>query len=1084
MLKKMKLSTKLLSSFAFIAIITASMGIYSIIGMKQADDSDGILYDQNTRPIGVIADLAADFQLNRFNLRALTMATDPEERKNIVAEILSVYKRNENCTDSLLSFCKIDSVRNVIKGVIKARNNYKETVLDSIIYWSDKNNDALMLHHLNLGAKVGATVMKEIDQLKNLLDTRAANRSNENTAIANKNITILIVIIVIVLLLSIFIGFFITNNIKGQLGGDPLFVMEITNMVAKGDLSMDIDIKGKKENSLIVSMKQMVDNIKNLTDDAFMLAKAATDGKLDTRADASKHQGDYKKIIDGVNNTLDAVIGPLNVAAEYIDRIAKGDIPPMITDNYKGDFNEIKNNLNTAIDAVSALVKDAKMLAKSAVEGKLDTRADISRHQGDFRAIVQGVNDTLDSVIGPLNVAAEYIDRIAKGDIPPLITDNYKGDFNEIKNNLNTAIDAVSALVKDAKMLAKSAVEGKLDTRADISRHQGDFRAIVQGVNDTLDSVIGPLNVAAEYIDRIAKGDIPPLITDNYKGDFNEIKNNLNTAIDAVSALVKDAKMLAKSAVEGKLDTRADISRHQGDFRAIVQGVNDTLDSVIGPLNVAAEYIDRIAKGDIPPLITDNYKGDFNEIKNNLNTAIDAVSALVTDTKMLAKSAVEGKLDSRAEASRHHGDFRAIVQGVNDTLDAVIGPLNVAAEYVDRISKGDIPKKITDIYNGDFNEIKNNLNQCIDGLQGLVEANNVLQQMSNNNFTSKVNGKYNGIFDEVGKAINVTINNLSAVIKSIQETSLTIANSSEELSAVSTQLVGNSDEMLSQAVSVSSTMEQMTTNINTMASAAEQMSANANTVSRASDQTSSNMDAVSSAVEEMSSSIKEIANNANDAFSIAEKAVNMATEATSTMDRLGLAAKEIGKVTEVIKRIAEQTNLLALNATIEAASAGEAGKGFAVVANEIKELANQSAQAAGDIANRIEGMQGNAGEAVKVIVDISGIINKIGESVEIISHSVDEQKKAANDIAQNVTQSSDGARNIAISISEVAKGSKDVSKNAGEAAKGSKEVSNNMTSVNHSAKNSAYGAQQVNSAAGDLSKIATSLKSIVEKFNV
>ena len=69
------------------------------------------------------------------------------------------------------------------------------------------------------------------------------------------------------------------------------------------------------------------------------------------------------------------------------------------------------------------------------------------------------------------------------------------------------------------------------------------------------------------------------------------------------------------------------------------------------------------------------------------------------------------------------GDFRKIVQGVNDTLDAVIGPLNVAAKYFDQISKGDIPAKITDNYNGDFNTIKNNLNACIDGLGGLQEAN-------------------------------------------------------------------------------------------------------------------------------------------------------------------------------------------------------------------------------------------------------------------------------------------------------------------------------------------------------------------------
>ena len=64
--------------------------------------------------------------------------------------------------------------------------------------------------------------------------------------------------------------------------------------------------------------------------------------------------------------------------------------------------------------------------------------------------------------------------------------------------------------------------------------------------------------------------------------------------------MVADAVMLAKAAVEGKLATRADASKHQGDFRKIVQGVNDTLDAVIGPLNVAAKYVDRHLQGRHP----------------------------------------------------------------------------------------------------------------------------------------------------------------------------------------------------------------------------------------------------------------------------------------------------------------------------------------------------------------------------------------------------------------------------------------------------------------------------------------------------
>ena len=203
-----------------------------------------------------------------------------------------------------------------------------------------------------------------------------------------------------------------------------------------------------------------------------------------------------RRLLTALTLALDAVIGPLNVAAEYVDRIAKGNIPSKITDNYNGDFNEIKLNLNMCIDAVNSLVSDANMLADAAVAGKLSVRADANKHQGDFKKIIQGVNNTLDSVIGPLNIAAEYVDRIAKGDIPAKITDNYNGDFNEIKLNLNTCIDAVNALIGDANLLSAAALEGKLSTRADVTKHFGDFRKIVQGVNDTLDAVIGPLNVA------------------------------------------------------------------------------------------------------------------------------------------------------------------------------------------------------------------------------------------------------------------------------------------------------------------------------------------------------------------------------------------------------------------------------------------------------------------------------------------------------------------------------------------------------------------------------------------------------------
>jgi methyl-accepting chemotaxis protein/uncharacterized protein YukE len=467
-----------------------------------------------------------------------------------------------------------------------------------------------------------------------------------------------------------------------------------------------------------------------LQEEILRVATALQQGRLAERARADLFEGSDRAVVESLNGMLDSVIKPLNVSAEYMDRISKGDIPPKITDTYQGDFNEIKNNLNVCIDALARLVGDGVALTQSMLEGKLAVRADAAKHQGDFKKVIEGFNLTLDNVIKPLNVSAEYVDRISKGDIPPKITDTYQGDFNEIKNNLNVCIDALARLVGDGVALTQAMLEGKLAVRADAAKHQGDFRKVIEGFNLTLDNVIKPLNVSAEYVDRISKGDIPPKITDTYQGDFNEIKNNLNVCIDALARLVGDGVALTQSMLEGKLAVRADAAKHQGDFKKVIEGFNLTLDNVIKPLNVSAEYVDRISKGDIPPKITDTYQGDFNEIKNNLNVCIDALARLVGDGVALTQSMLEGKLAVRADAAKHQGDFKKVIEGFNLTLDNVIKPLNVSAEYVDRISKGDIPPKITDTYQGDFNEIKNNLNNCIDKITALVTETDVLIKAS------------------------------------------------------------------------------------------------------------------------------------------------------------------------------------------------------------------------------------------------------------------------------------------------------------------------------------------------------------------
>ena len=341
--------------------------------------------------------------------------------------------------------------------------------------------------------------------------------------------------------------------------------------------------------------------------------------------------------------------------------------------------------------------------------------------------------------------------------------------------------------------------------------------------------------------------------------------------------------------------------------------------------------------------------------------------------------------------------------------------------------------------------------------------------------------------DEVGDLARYFNKLMEVLRKPISETKIIVeqlASSSKDLSAISNELSASSEETVNTAGNVASTAEEMSVNINAMAGGAEQASVNANDVAGSAEQMSANMNTIAAAIEEMSASISEISSNADEARKVAGDATTKSGEATSTMNRLGVAAKEIGQVTDVIKKIADKTNLLALNATIEAASAGEAGKGFAVVAGEIKELANQSATSADDIAQRIDSIQDETSNAVDVIRDVSEIIVKINLSVEAIAGHVGQQTKASNEIASNVSQANTGAKRVAAAIGEVAKGSRDIARNASEAAAGATHVSQNVSSMREVARKSSVGASQVNGSAENLFKMAEQLRTVMGKFKV
>ena len=190
--------------------------------------------------------------------------------------------------------------------------------------------------------------------------------------------------------------------------------------------------------------------------------------------------------------------------------------------------------------------------------------------------------------------------------------------------------------------------------------------------------------------------------------------------------------------------------------------------------------------------------------------------------------------------------------------------------------------------------------------------------------------------------------------------------------------------------------------VDSVSTSSAEMQRDAETLAAAAEQTNQQSVAVATATDELSASINEISRQVSEASRITAKAMKETKESEATATNLVSVAGKIGEVTEIITEIAGQTNLLALNATIEAARAGEHGKGFSVVASEVKQLAQQTAKATGEITQQIKSIQASTETMAAAMCEIAKVISTVSEVNTSISSAVEEQSAATSEVASNI----------------------------------------------------------------------------------
>ncbi len=313
--------------------------------------------------------------------------------------------------------------------------------------------------------------------------------------------------------------------------------------------------------------------------------------------------------------------------------------------------------------------------------------------------------------------------------------------------------------------------------------------------------------------------------------------------------------------------------------------------------------------------------------------------------------------------------------------------------------------------------------------------------------------------DEIGilsKWFNIFADKLQNMIRDVKENTLTINNILSELPQVVTESSNSAGMLRESAQNARISIDKMNVSLESMDSSTRDMS---NSVKN-----------VATAIEQLNASINEVAKNCHKEYNISEDANKQSKNALEIIDSLGIAAKDINRITIVIEAIAGQIDLLALNATIEAARAGDAGKGFSVVASEIKELARQTAIAAKEIKNKISAMQNSTDTSISAIRSIAKVIDEVSCISKTIVSSVEEQSFTTKEIAIQISNTKDSAASIA----------KGISSSANEISL----VASNMRHVDEVANKNEESVTKSKSVVTQLSTLSVKLQGIVDQFKI
>lgn len=572
-----------------------SIAVLGHMQMSKVHDSAYFISANSLPSINSLSNARHSFSQMRIQLARLVFNKNPNKTEEINQNIA---KAKSDLDTSLTQFEGVntdDKNKSLLKADRETLLPYypvMDEVIDQIRQNKFEKAAEIYLTLAPIASKANDTISQHIDYEISL----ATSRTEETKGVYSQATTFSFLLTLFTLVIVGGMALFILRALTRQLGGDPSAASDIAKKIAQGDLTTSIFIQAGDTSSLMASMKIMQETLNTVITEQSEMTIQNKAGNIDACIDSNKFEGSYRAMAENTNFMASNLAEIMRKVTQCIADFSKGDFDTPL-EQFAGKRKFINEGIELLRGNIKSFIADMEHMSKEHDAGEINVLIDTNQYKGAYAEMALGVNNMVSGHVSEKDQMIQLMKALGDGEFDVKIKE-YPGKKAEINKNLDRLKGKLKGIVDSVKWVTDEHAKGNIDMNLHAHLFKGGFNDLALAVNTLVAGQIELTEKAMSCVKAFGEGDFNASI-EQFPGKKAFINETIEQVRANLKALNADAQILASAARQGKVSVRADSSAHLGDYRKIVDGMNETLDMIVGPITTvksSAETINTAAK--------------------------------------------------------------------------------------------------------------------------------------------------------------------------------------------------------------------------------------------------------------------------------------------------------------------------------------------------------------------------------------------------------------------------------------------------------------------------------------------------------